>query len=231
MPTVLMSLVEADRQYFKSASCCNGQASTGWNPLEACLCQDVVTTGKQLVVCNVQADPDHSARSRAIGAYAGVPLTTADGKVLGALCALADAPREWTDKDITVLKAVGSGVMSEIQRRIADRAAHDTQLRLIAERTLAHAVQQQMPVGVIVSEVPSGRLVSVNAQMTAIFRTSFKPAPDLKSYHELVGFHQDGTPYTALEWPLARTIITRERVGGEEIRILARRRHRMASFA
>ena len=77
-----------------------------------------------------------------------------------------------------------------------------------------------MPVGVIVSEIPSGRLVSVNAQMTAIFRTSFKPAADLTSYHELIGFHSDGTPYTALEWPLARTIITRERIGGEEIRIL-----------
>jgi PAS domain S-box-containing protein len=219
VPTVLMSLMEADRQYFKSAVCCNGETPTGWNPLEACLCEEVVTSGMPLVVNDVQADPDYAARSRSIGAYAGIPLTTEDGKVLGALCARTDAPREWTDKDIAVLRAVGSGIMSEIQRRISDRATHDMELRLMAERTLAHAVQQQMPVGVIVSEVPSGRLVSVNAQMTAIFRTSFRPAADLKSYHELVGFHTDGTPYSALEWPLARTIITGERVGGEEIRI------------
>ena len=217
--TVLLSLVDSDRQYNKSAACSNGEAATGWNPLQSCLCQDVVATGKPLVVNDVQADLELSERGTKLRAYAGVPLTTDDGNVLGAFCALDSAPRTWTDRDIAILTALASGVVSEIQRRMSDRAAHDMQLRLIAERTLAHAVQQQMPVGVIVSEVPSGRLVSVNAQMTAIFRTSFKPAADLKSYHELVGFHEDGTQYTALEWPLARTILTRERIAGEEIRI------------
>jgi PAS domain S-box-containing protein len=55
--------------------------------------------------------------------------------------------------------------------------------------------------------------------MTAIFRTSFKPAADLESYEELVGFRENGSPYTALEWPLARTVTTRQQVGAEEIRI------------
>jgi two-component system cell cycle sensor histidine kinase/response regulator CckA len=214
-----MSLVDTDRQYHKSAACTNGQTATGWNTLESCLCQDVVASGKPLVLCDAQADPELSERGTTLRGYAGVPLITDDGSILGALCAIDSAPREWTAKDVSILKAVAAGIVSEIQRRTSDRAAHDMQLRLIAERTLAHAVQQQMPVGVIVSEVPSGRLVSVNAQMTAIFRTSFKPAADLKSYHELVGFHEDGTPYTAVEWPLARTIMTKERVGGEEIRI------------
>jgi len=214
-----MSLVDTDRQYHKSAACTNGQTATGWNTLESCLCQDVVASGKPLVLCDAQADTELSERGTTLRGYAGVPLITDDGSILGALCAIDSAPREWTGKDVSILKAVAAGIVSEIQRRTSDRAAHDMQLRLIAERTLAHAVQQQMPVGVIVSEVPSGRLVSVNAQMTAIFRTSFKPAADLKSYHELVGFHEDGTPYTAVEWPLARTIMTKERVGGEEIRI------------
>ena len=220
VPTVLISLVDAERNYYKSA--CRGAEGTAarWNPLESCLCQDVAATGEPLVVPDVLEDPDLSLRGLKLRAYAGVPLTMDDGNVLGALCAVDDVPRAWTEKDIAILTALASGVVSEIQRRISDRAAHDTQLRLIAERTLAHAVQQQMPVGVIVAEAPSGRLVSVNAQMTAIFRTSFKPAADLMGYHELIGFHADGTQYTPLEWPLARTIITRERVGGEEIRIL-----------
>ncbi|MDP9201490.1 MAG: PAS domain S-box protein [Gemmatimonadota bacterium] len=217
--TVIISLVEPERQYFKSATCTNGVASAGWNPLEASFCQDVVLTGKPLVVSDARTEPELSARGTKLRAYAGVPLTTDNGHVLGALCALDEAPHEWTDKDLAILTAFASGVMSEIQRRMAERAAHDTQLRLVAERTLAHKVHQQMPVGVIVAEVPSGRLVSVNAQMTAIFRTSFKPADDLESYHELAGFHENGSPYAALEWPLARTVITREPVRGEEIRI------------
>ena len=116
------------------------------------------------------------------------------------------------------MTALSFAVMSEIQRRIAERSVHDTQLRLIAERTLAHAVQQQMPVGVVVAEVPSGRLVSVNAQMTEIFCAAFKPAADLKSY-EWTGFHEDGRLYSALEWPIARTVITHQPIGAEEIRI------------
>ncbi len=220
VPTSLVSLVDSTRQYVKSASSSNGGPPAGWNPLETSFCQDVVTTGNPLVVSDVRSEPKLLERGATRGAYLGIPLATDDGHVLGALCAIDDAPRTWTDKDVAILSALATGVMSEIQRRLSDRAAQDMQIRLIAERTLAHAVQQQMPVGVIVSEIPSGRLVSVNAQMTAIFRTSFKPAADLTSYHELIGFHSDGTPYTALEWPLARTIITRERIGGEEIRIL-----------
>ncbi|HEV7838882.1 MAG TPA: PAS domain S-box protein, partial [Gemmatimonadaceae bacterium] len=217
--TVVLSLVDSDRQYNKSVAGGTGRVATGWIPLEASLCQDVVASGQPYAVADAQADPALSERGTKLRAFAGVPLIMDDGTVLGAFSALDWVPRAWSQKDIAILTALASGVVSEIQRRNSDRTAHDTQLRLIAERTMAHAVQQQMPVGVLVSEVPSGRLVSVNAQMTAIFRTSFKPAADLKSYHELVGFHEDGRQYTALEWPLARTIITRERVGGEEIRI------------
>ena len=217
--TVVISLVESKRQYFKSASRSDGDAPAEWKPLEASLCQDVVSSGKPLVVNDMRTAPGLSDRNTQIRSYAGVPLTTDDGHVLGALCALDEAPHNWSDKEVAILTALSAGVMSEIERRLAERAAHDTQLRLVAERTLAHSVQQQMPVGVIVAEVPSGRLVSVNAQMTAIFRTSFMPAADLEGYDTLVGFHDDHSPYTPLDWPLARTVITREPAGSEEIRI------------
>jgi len=55
--------------------------------------------------------------------------------------------------------------------------------------------------------------------MTEIFRTSFMPAADLTDYRELIGFHDNGTSYTPFEWPLARTVMTKERVRGEEIKI------------
>ena len=220
VPTVLISLVDADREFFKSVAGERGLISTGWHPLEATYCQDIVGTRRPLVMADAWNEPAFAERGTKIRAYAGVPLITEDGHVLGALCALDESPRDWTRRTVDVLTALAAGVMSEIQRRIAERAAHDTQLRLIAERTLAHAVQQQMPVGVVVAEVPSGRLVSVNAQMTEIFRRSFKPAPDLNAYSEWVGFHDDGTPYTATEWPLAKTVISKQAVPAEEIRIL-----------
>ena len=219
VPTVLISLVDADRQYFKSVAGEVGVISTGWNPLEASFCQDVVGTRMPVVIADAWNEPAFAERGPKARAYAGVPLITEDGHVLGALCALDEHPRDWSRRAVDVLTALAAAVMSEIQRRIAERAARDTQLRLVAERTLAHAVQQQMPVGVVVAEVPSGRLVSVNAQMTEIFRTAFKPAADLNGYTEWVGFREDGKQYSALDWPLARTVITKERVRGEEIRV------------
>jgi two-component system cell cycle sensor histidine kinase/response regulator CckA len=220
VPTVLISLVDAHRQYFKSVACDGGAVSVGWHPLEASFCQDVVGTGMPLVMADARTEPAFADRGTKARAYAGVPLTTDEGHVLGALCAFDEKPRDWSERDIDVLTGLSAAVMSEIQLRIAARAMHDTQLRLITERTLAHAVQQQMPVGVVVAEVPSGRLVSVNAQMTEIFRTSFTPSPDLHSYNKWVGFRESGTPLAALEWPLARTVLTKESVRGEEIRIL-----------
>ena len=219
VPTVVISLVESERQYFKSVASSIGALRHGWNPLNATFCQDVVAKGDAFVVPDTEKEPLAAGRQVRARAYAGVPLVNDDRQVLGALSAMDYQPRPWTARDIDTLRALGSAVMSEIQRRVAERATHDTQLRLVAERTLAHSVQQQMPVGVVVAEVPSGRLVSVNAQMTEIFRTSFRPAPDLNSYHEWVGFHSSGAPYSALEWPLARTVITREPVRSEEIRI------------
>jgi len=219
VPTVLISLIGENRQYFKSVACENGSASTGWHPLDACYCQDVIGSGRPLIIADAWNEPDFADRGSRIRAYAGIPLITSAGQVLGAFCALDERPRDWSRRDVDVLTALATAVMSEVQRRIAERAAHDTQLRLIAERTMAHAVQQQMPVGVVVAEVPSGRLVSVNAQMTEIFLTAFKPAPNLNSYGDWIGFHDDGRAYGALDWPLARTVITKESVRSEEIRI------------
>jgi two-component system cell cycle sensor histidine kinase/response regulator CckA len=219
VPTVVISLVDPDRQYFKSVASSIGALAHGWNPLNSTFCQDVVASGEPLVIPDTEKEPRAAGGQVRARAYVGVPLANDEKQVLGALCAMDYQPRTWSARDVDTLKALGSAVMSEVQRRVAERAAHDTQLRLVAERTLAHSVQQQMPVGVVVAEVPSGRLVSVNAQMTEIFRTAFMPAPDLDSYHEWVGFHGNGTPYASREWPLARTVTNRESVRGEEIRI------------
>ncbi|HEY8832346.1 MAG TPA: PAS domain S-box protein [Gemmatimonadaceae bacterium] len=219
VPTVVISLVESERQYFKSVTSSIGALPQGWNSLNCTFCQDVVASGKEFIVPDTEKEALVAGRQIRARAYLGIPLVNDDKQVLGALCAMDYQPRVWAARDIATLMALGSAVMSEIQRRVAERAAHDTHLRLVAERTLAHTVQQQMPVGVVVAEIPSGRLVSVNAQMTEIFRTAFMPAPDLKSYTQWVGFHSNGTPYSSLEWPLARTVITREPVRGEEIRI------------
>jgi PAS domain S-box-containing protein len=218
VPAVAISLVADTREYVKSVAGTTAGA-LGWQPVQSSYCQDVVATAQPIVVADAWNEPKLANRGVTTRAYAGFPLTTEDGHVIGVFSAMDERPRDWSKRDIDVLTALATATRSEVQRRIAERAAHDTQLRLVAERTLAHSVQQQMPVGVIVAEVPSGRLVSVNAQMTEIFRTAFKPAADLNDYTELVGFRDNGQPYAPFDWPLARTVITKEPVRSEEIRI------------
>ena len=213
---VAFSLVDEKKNFVRSSAGAELRMP-GWDTPQGC-CPDVLKTGAEVRVSDAPgagADP----KSVAVRAYAAVPLTNDKGKVLGALCAMSSEPRAWSDQDMTVLRTFGECVIAGVERKIAERAAQDAQLRLSAERTLAHAVQQQMPVGFIVAEVPSGRLVSVNAQMTEIFRVAFRPAEDLAGYHEFVGFAEDGTPLSPLDWPLARTVLRNESVRGEEIDI------------
>ena len=218
VPTVAFSLVDAKMQFIKSAAGEGNLMSPGWDSLEGCLCPEVVRRAAEVVVSDTIL-PGETPESLTVRAYAGVPLVTHGGHVLGALCALDSQPRQWTEHDMRVLRVVGESVMAGVQHRMAERTVHDIQLRLVADRTLAHSVQQQMPVGFIVAEIPSGRLVSVNAQMTEIFRTAFKPAADLSGYREFVGFREDGTQLAPQDWPLARTVLRQESVRGEEIQI------------
>ena len=53
-----------------------------------------------------------------IAAYLGVPLRIGAGSVVGAICALSNAPRLWNDQEIVYLEAIGDLVESKIERLI-----------------------------------------------------------------------------------------------------------------
>ena len=60
---------------------------------------------------------DHPVR-----AYAGVPILTADGHCLGALCAGAPEPREWGEDDLALLRDLAMAAATEMERvRIEER--------------------------------------------------------------------------------------------------------------
>jgi GGDEF domain-containing protein len=50
-----------------------------------------------------------------------MPLATADGVRLGALCAVDHAPRQWTGRDHGVLEDLAAAVMAELELRRANR--------------------------------------------------------------------------------------------------------------
>ena len=120
VPVALVSLVDCDRQFFTS---CLGLpepwASDRQSPLSHSICQHVVESRRPLVVSDAREHPalrDNLAiRDLGVIAYAGAPLITPAGHVLGTLCAIDHEPRHWTPEQVEILRNLAGSVLSEIQ--------------------------------------------------------------------------------------------------------------------
>ncbi len=141
-PSALVSLVDADRQVFGG---CVGLpepwAKARETPLTHSFCQIVVATGAPVVVSDARDDArvcDNLAIAEiGVMAYAGVPLATPDGHVLGSLCVIDGAPRAWTAADVATLEDFAQGAAAELSLRIATRqlAAREATLVEWLDRT------------------------------------------------------------------------------------------------
>ena len=88
-----------------------------------------------------------------------------------------------------------------------------------ADHALLEEVLRQMPAAVIIAESPSGRLVLGNRQVEEVWGRPVLPSWGVSHYDQWRGFHADGRPLSADEWPLARSLTKGETVSGEEIEI------------
>jgi len=120
VPVALVSLVDSDRQFFKSClGLAQPWASQRQTPLSHSFCQHVVQSGRPLVVSDAREHPllrDNPAiRDLGVIAYAGAPLISPSGNVLGTLCAIDHKPRHWTTEQVEILCNLAGSVLSEIQ--------------------------------------------------------------------------------------------------------------------
>lgn len=90
------------------------------------------------------------------------------------------------------------------------------QANMQIEQRLA-TILDQLPVGVVIAEAPSGKIIEGNAQVEAILRHPILPSATIEAYGHWLGFHPDGRPVQGTEWPLARAL-QGEVVLGEEFR-------------
>ena len=152
VPVALVSLVDANRQFFKSSfGLPEPWASQRETPLTHSFCQHVVNSGEPLIVTDARDNAIVRSNCAVIDlgviAYLGVPLTTEAGHVLGSLCAIDIIARQWSEDDICLLRDMASIVMREIalHREIDQRKqAEEQQQLLIAE--LHHRVKNTMMV-------------------------------------------------------------------------------------
>ena len=126
VPVALVSLVDKDRQFFKSyIGLPEPWASKRETPLSHSFCQHVVATTEPLIVADAREHPqlrnNLAVRDLGVVAYLGIPLTSPEQQTLGSFCAIDTKPRQWVKRDIEILTELADSVMTEIEIRILAR--------------------------------------------------------------------------------------------------------------
>ena len=209
-PVALVSLVDRERTFFKSSSGLpEPWASRRQAPLSHSFCPYVVAGAEPLVVEDARG---HSllGGSPAVAelgavAYAGIPLVTPEGHVLGSLCVIDRRPRRWSSEEVFTLTDLAASVMTEIElRRDATvRAAIEEELR--RERDFGLQVVNTMGQGLTVTD-PGGRLRFVNPQFGRILGRDAADLPGM-AMEELV--HPDDREVlreARLQWLAGETV-------------------------
>lgn len=117
VPVALVSLIDDDRQWFKSA--CG--MSAGESPREISFCAHAILEQTVMVVPDALLDPRFADNPAVVGEprvrfYAGCPLTLDNGACVGTLCLIDSRPRELDATALRMLKDLAGLVLQELQR-------------------------------------------------------------------------------------------------------------------
>ena len=117
-PLAAISFVDRDRQWTKAGFGCELKA----RPRDESICNYVVTEKKFLLVENALKDERFMNNPFVTGKiglrfYAGAPLMSPDGYVLGALCVLDVKPRTLTELQRKCLEVLSNQVVSQMELR------------------------------------------------------------------------------------------------------------------
>ncbi|MGY0197413.1 putative bifunctional diguanylate cyclase/phosphodiesterase [Leptothrix sp. BB-4] len=147
MPVSMVSLIDADRQWFKASRGVTGTLRE--TAREIAFCGHVVASGEPLVVTDARHDPRFADNPLVTGEphirfYAGAPLWLADGSCAGALCVIDREPRELDAAGLDVLRSLARAVVHALEARLLGVLEHETRaalqrseetFRLLAENT------------------------------------------------------------------------------------------------
>lgn len=121
VPTALVTILEEHRQVFPGAV---GLAEpiriARQTPLSHSFCKYVAEDGAPVIIEDART-VERAADNPAIAeldviAYAGWPVVDRDGRVVGSVCAIDSAPREWSDDDVAILEQLALACSTELRK-------------------------------------------------------------------------------------------------------------------
>ena len=127
----LISLVDADRQFFKSQIGLPAPYDQiRQTPLTHSFCQIVVRTGEPLIVEDARTDArvcnNGAIRDLGVISYLGMPVVSQEGFVFGSLCAINSHPKVWSPEDRKMLEDLAGAVSAEVHLRQNEMALSES---------------------------------------------------------------------------------------------------------
>ena len=176
VPIALVSLIDRDRQWFKSRF---GIGATETHR-DLAFCAHAILGGDLFVVPDTSNDDRFRENALVTGEpkirfYAGHPLTTPEGFNLGTLCAIDRVPRELTSMQLDALAVLAQQVVAQLMlRRQVDELAvqlterNRIEAELRAEKERFRAFMDHSPAMAFMKDA-DGRFVYVNKPLTQKF--------------------------------------------------------------
>jgi GAF domain-containing protein len=128
VPISLVTLIDADRQWFKS---CQGvELDFRETPRDISFCGHAILKKQAFIIPNAARDKRFADNPLVTGPwhvrfYAGIPIATLAGHRVGTLCVIDTEPREPSEEDLDGLVDLASWAEAEIQRVELSRALRD----------------------------------------------------------------------------------------------------------
>ncbi|GAB4017513.1 hypothetical protein GCM10028808_49090 [Spirosoma migulaei] len=173
-PISLISLIDDDRQWFKS----NLGLTVRETPREFAFCAHGILNPTELLIV-----PDSRKDVRFMGNplvtgdphvifYAGVPLINEDGYALGSLCVIDHTPKQLTENQLSSLKILAKQVVNLLELRRTNKAL--TTLKRLLEQRNTELEQ----IAAIARDEVRPQVLQLHETILHLITESINPNPD-----------------------------------------------------
>lgn len=231
VPVALISLVDGNRQWFKSRQ----GIAVKETPIEQSLCAQAIQSADDVfIVTDTRTNKRFSDTAFIQSAtpfvfYAGVPLINAEGFALGTLCITDAQPRELTTEQKQSLKILARQVMDKLELRrkilqLQEASQLNRRLYQSIEQNQNLALIEQAPVAIVILRGTDYRIDAVNQPMLALLGKTagiinqplLQALPELtwqQPYQQIVEAYETGKRLQGLNTPVLLNKKGREEIG------------------